>query len=104
MKDDGGSIIGLDWRIPLDLGWEQVGFDKGVQGNLDPAVLVGPPETIKQRVGDVLRRAAGRPGHIFNLGHGLNPNTPLDNVQRVIDYVRELSTVERAERSTPALA
>jgi uroporphyrinogen decarboxylase len=104
MKDDGGSIIGLDWRIPLDLGWEQVGFDKGVQGNLDPAVLVAPPETIKQRVGDVLRRAAGRPGHIFNLGHGLNPNTPLDNVQRVIDYVRELSTVERAERSAPALA
>ncbi len=90
MRDDGGTVLGLDWRVPLDEGWGIVGADKAVQGNLDPAVLLGPPEAIKRAVGDVLSRAKGRPGHIFNLGHGLHPQTPLDGVYRAVEYVREL--------------
>jgi uroporphyrinogen decarboxylase len=71
----GGDVIGLDWRVPLDDGWSAVGDDRGVQGNLDPAVLLGPWERIEAAVNDVLRRADGRPGHIFNLGHGVLPGT-----------------------------
>lgn len=92
MKDDGGSTIGIDWHVPLDEAWAVVGHDRGVQGNLDPAVLFAPPHYIRERVADVLDRAGDRPGHIFNLGHGLNPRTPLGNVQRTVDYVRELSS------------
>jgi uroporphyrinogen decarboxylase len=91
MKDDGGTVIGLDWRIPLDDGWRIVGYDKAVQGNLDPAVLLGPPDAIRDAVSDVLTRAGGRPGHIFNLGHGLHPQTPLDGVYKVVEYVREFA-------------
>ncbi len=96
MKDDGGTIIGVDWHIPLDEAWDIVGHELGVQGNLDPAVLFAPPDYIRNRIDYVLERAGGRPGHIFNLGHGLHPKTPLDNVQRAVEYVRELS----AERLT----
>jgi uroporphyrinogen decarboxylase len=71
----GGDVIGLDWRIPLDSGWEAVGHERGVQGNLDPAVLLGPWERIEKEALDVLARAGGRPGHIFNLGHGVLPGT-----------------------------
>ncbi|MGI8547940.1 MAG: uroporphyrinogen decarboxylase [Gemmatimonadaceae bacterium] len=95
MKDDGGSIIGIDWHVPLDEAWDIVGHERGVQGNLDPAVLFAPAGYIRGRVADVLDRAADRPGHIFNLGHGLHPKTPLENVQRAVEYVREIS----AERS-----
>jgi uroporphyrinogen decarboxylase len=91
MKDDGAPIIGIDWHVPLDEAWRTVGYDKGVQGNLDPGVLFAPAEYVRERVGDVLRRADGRPGHIFNLGHGLHPQTPLDNVQRAVEFVHELS-------------
>lgn len=91
MKDDGGSIIGIDWHVPLDEAWDIVGHRRGVQGNLDPAVLFAPPEYIRMRIADVLERAAGRAGHIFNLGHGLHPKTPLGNVQRAVEYVRDLS-------------
>src|SRR2546427_1044492 len=70
MADVGGDVIGLDWRIPLDRGWAEVGEDRGVQGNLDPALLLGPWERIEEGARDVLRRAARRPGHVFNLGHG----------------------------------
>ncbi|MEX1357574.1 MAG: uroporphyrinogen decarboxylase, partial [Gaiellaceae bacterium] len=73
MREAGGDVIGLDWRIPLDEGWERVGFDRGVQGNLDPAVLLGPWERAEEAARDVLARAGGRPGHIFNLGHGVLP-------------------------------
>jgi uroporphyrinogen decarboxylase len=85
----GGDVIGVDWQMPLDWAWEQVGFDKAIQGNLDPVALLAPWPELKARVDDVLDRAAGRPGHIFNLGHGLFPSVPVDSVRRVIDYVHE---------------
>jgi uroporphyrinogen decarboxylase len=91
MATDGASIIGIDWRVPLDEAWERVGFDKGIQGNLDPCALLGPADVMEQKAGDVLRRAAGRPGHIFNLGHGLLPTTPLDSAMRLVDFVHEHS-------------
>jgi uroporphyrinogen decarboxylase len=92
MRDDGATIIGVDWRIPLDVAWRTIGYTKGIQGNLDPAVLLGPDDVIRRGVADVLSRADGRPGHIFNLGHGLHPQTPLDGVSRVVEYVHELGT------------
>jgi uroporphyrinogen decarboxylase len=85
----GPDIVSLDWRVPLDRGWQRVGFDRGVQGNLDPAVLLGPPELVRERARDVLRRAGGRPGHIFNLGHGVLPETPLENLQLLVETVHE---------------
>ena len=75
MAAAGGDVIGLDWRVPLDEGWTRAGADRAVQGNLDPAVLLGPWERIEAAALDVLDRAAGRPGHIFNLGHGVLPGT-----------------------------
>jgi uroporphyrinogen decarboxylase len=87
----GADVIGLDWHIPLDAGWSAVGHDRAVQGNLDPAVLLGPWERVADRAGDVLRRAANRPGHIFNLGHGLHPTIPVANVERLVDFVHEHS-------------
>jgi uroporphyrinogen decarboxylase len=92
MTTDGASIIGVDWRLPLDDAWERVGFDKGIQGNLDPCALLGPVEVMEQKAADVLLRAGGRPGHIFNLGHGLLPTTPLDNAMRLVDFVHEGSS------------
>ena len=91
MKDDGATIIGVDWRIPLDEAWERVGTGRGIQGNLDPGALLGSAEIMKDKAADVLRRAAGRPGHIFNLGHGLLPSTPLENAMRLVDFVHEHS-------------
>lgn len=88
----GGDIIGLDWRINLDEGWEAVGFDVGIQGNLDPAALFAAPDEIRCRVAEVLRRAAGRPGHIFNLGHGVLPPTPVEHVIALVQAVHELSS------------
>lgn len=87
----GGDVIGLDWRINLDEGWERVGYDVGIQGNLDPVALLGPPHEIKKRVGQILKRAGGRPGHIFNLGHGVLPNTPVEHVAQMVQAVHELS-------------
>lgn len=89
MKRAGGDVIGLDWRISLDDGWKILGDDVAVQGNLDPALLFTPLPEIKKRVHDILRRAGGRPGHIFNLGHGILQNTPVDNVKAVVDMVHE---------------
>ena len=88
MAAAGGDVIGLDWRIRLDDGWGRVG-DRGVQGNLDPAVLLGPWELAEARALDVLRRAHGRPGHIFNLGHGVLPGTDPDALTRLASLVRE---------------
>jgi uroporphyrinogen decarboxylase len=88
----GGDVIGIDWRIELDDAWRVVGHDKAVQGNLDPTILLADRETIRRRAADVLRRAAGRPGHIFNLGHGILPQTPVDNVIALVDFVHESST------------
>jgi len=84
----GGDVIGLDWRVPLDEGWARVA-DRGVQGNLDPAVLLGPSERVDLAARDVLRRAGGRPGHIFNLGHGVLPGTDADALTRLAALVRE---------------
>ncbi len=89
MKQAGGDVIGLDWRIPLDDGWALLGDEVAVQGNLDPAVLLAPLPEIKKRVEDILRRADGKPGHIFNLGHGILQNTPVDHVKAVVDMVHE---------------
>jgi uroporphyrinogen decarboxylase len=97
MKRAGGDVIGLDWRLPLDDGWRLLGQDVAVQGNLDPALLFAPLPEIKKRVQDILRRAGGRPGHIFNLGHGILQHTPVENVRAVVDMVHEFSP-DRAER------
>jgi uroporphyrinogen decarboxylase len=93
MKRAGGDVIGLDWRIPLDDGRKMLGHDVAVQGNLDPALLFAPLPEIKKRVHDILRRAEGRPGHIFNLGHGILQHTPVQNVKAVVDMVHEYSHV-----------
>ncbi|MBF6612104.1 MAG: uroporphyrinogen decarboxylase [Chloroflexi bacterium] len=89
MKDDGATTIGVDWRIPLDVAWQRIGYHLGIQGNLDPCTLLGPAEVMEEQALDVLHRAAGRPGHIFNLGHGVMPDTPLDNLVRLVDFVHE---------------
>ena len=91
MRAAGGDVIGLDWRIDLDAGWAAVGHDVAVQGNLDPAVLLAKPPYIRQRVKDILDRAGGRPGHIFNLGHGVLQETPVEHVKAMVDLVHELS-------------
>jgi len=104
MKDDGGTVIGLDWRVPLDAAWARVGHGLGVQGNLDPAALFAPRAVVEAEAEDVLRRAAGRPGHVFNLGHGLLPATPLDNIMRLVDVVHERSAALLDERDDDARA
>ncbi len=91
MADSGAPIVGLDWRVRLDDGWTAVGHDKAVQGNLDPAVLLSEPAEIRRRVADVLRQAGGRPGHIFNLGHGVLQQTPVEHAIAVVDAVHEFS-------------
>jgi len=91
MRDAGGDIIGLDWRVELDEAWERLGDRVGVQGNVDPVLLFADARTIREGVKDILRRASGRPGHIFNLGHGILPETPVDNVLALIDAVHEYS-------------
>jgi uroporphyrinogen decarboxylase len=85
----GPDIVSVDWRVPLDTAWDRIGPARGIQGNLDPAVLLGPPDLVRERARDVLRRAGGRPGHIFNLGHGVLPSTPLENLQLLIETVHE---------------
>jgi uroporphyrinogen decarboxylase len=90
MKQTGAEVIGLDWRIPLDEGWNAVGSG-AVQGNLDPVVLFADWKEIKPKAKEILRRAAGRPGHIFNLGHGILPETPVENVKVLAKFVQEYS-------------
>ena len=101
MATDGGTIIGADWRIPLDRAWDVIGHEKGIQGNLDPAVLLGTPDVIAREVNDVLDRAADRPGHIFNLGHGLLPDTPVANIERAIATVRARTRRAAGEHPAP---
>jgi uroporphyrinogen decarboxylase len=91
LRDAGGDVIGLDWRIDLDVGWRALGDDVGVQGNLDPVALLSPPKTFEASVRAILRRAAGRPGHIFNLGHGVLPSTPVEHVKALVDMVHDIS-------------
>ncbi|RMG95136.1 MAG: uroporphyrinogen decarboxylase [Chloroflexi bacterium] len=85
----GGDVLGIDWRLPLDVAWQKIGFDHPIQGNLDPVTLLAPWRELKAHIDDVLDRAGGRPGHIFNLGHGILKETPVENVRRLVDYVRE---------------
>lgn len=87
----GGTVLGLDWRTPFAEGWERIGHDRGVQGNLDPTVLFAPREVAEKHAARVLEAAAGRPGHIFNLGHGILPGTPVDTVKAVVDFVHRTS-------------
>jgi uroporphyrinogen decarboxylase len=87
MKAAGGDVIGVDWRLPLDEAWALVGEDRGIQGNLDPTLLLGPRERLMVAADEVLRRAGGRPGHVFNLGHGVLPNTNLEHVQALARHV-----------------
>jgi uroporphyrinogen decarboxylase len=91
MKAAGGDVIGLDWRVDLAQEWARLGPEVGVQGNLDPVVLCADLETIRKRTRRILEQAAGRPGHIFNLGHGILPQTPVENAIALIDLVHELS-------------
>jgi uroporphyrinogen decarboxylase len=91
MRQAGGDVVGLDWRVDLDAAWEAVGHDVAVQGNLDPVALLSPPARFEGAVRNILRRAGGRPGHIFNLGHGILPQTPVEHVKALVDMVHELS-------------
>ena len=93
MREAGGDVIGLDWRIPLDEGWDLLGDDCAVQGNLDPTLLLGPVERLLRGAVDVLRRAGGRAGHVFNLGHGILPATNLEHVQLLARFVHEQSAM-----------
>jgi len=92
LSEAGGAVIGVDWRIRLDDAWEAIGHHKGIQGNLDPVVLLSSPADIRRRAKEILDQAAGRPGHIFNLGHGVLPQTPVENAIALVDAVHELGT------------
>jgi uroporphyrinogen decarboxylase len=94
MKETGADVIGLDWRIPLDEGWERIDYEAAVQGNLDPVLLFAEWKELKSRAQEILRRADGRPGHIFNLGHGILPETPVNNVKNLARFVQEYSVSE----------
>ena len=89
VAEAGGEVLGVDWHLPLDAYWRRIGFDRPIQGNLDPTALLAPWRELRLRIDSVLELAQGRPGHIFNLGHGLLPQTPPDAVKRLVDYVHE---------------
>ncbi|MGH7550184.1 MAG: uroporphyrinogen decarboxylase [Gemmatimonadota bacterium] len=101
MAAAGGDVIGFDWRIDLGRGWDLVG-DRAVQGNLDPAVAAGPWEAARAGAERVLAEAAGRPGHVFNLGHGVLPETPVENLRRLVDHVHDQSARTGAPRAATA--
>ena len=91
LREAGGDVIGVDWRIPIDEGWDRIGFDRAVQGNLDPTLLLGPTARMFRHTDDILERVGTRPGHIFNLGHGILPSTPVEHVQMLAQYVHSTS-------------
>jgi uroporphyrinogen decarboxylase len=91
MREIGADVIGVDWRIPLDEGWKRIGYDRAIQGNLDPVTLFGPQDQVLRRAESILKLGASRPGHIFNLGHGILPQTPVENVQALVRFVHEHS-------------
>jgi uroporphyrinogen decarboxylase len=91
MTAAGSGIVSVDWRIPLDEAWRRVGHEKGIQGNLDPAVLMAPWEVIERESRRVLEYAGGRPGHIFNLGHGVLADTPSEHLRRLVELVHAVS-------------
>ena len=100
MSETGSEVIGLDWRVPLDEGWRIVGHNHAVQGNLDPVTLFASWHEVKQRAEHILRLADDRPGHIFNLGHGILPHTPVDNVKNLAAFVHEFSASAKAARQS----
>jgi uroporphyrinogen decarboxylase len=89
LREAGGDVIGADWRTPLDEAWTRIGYDRAIQGNLDPTLLLGPLERVFAATDDILERAGRRPGHIFNLGHGILPSTPVEHVQALARYVHQ---------------
>jgi uroporphyrinogen decarboxylase len=91
LAESGAPVIGIDWRVRLDTAWETVGHDRAVQGNLDPVVLLGPLDELRRQTRRVLDQAGRRPGHIFNLGHGILPSTPVEHAVALVDMVHELS-------------
>jgi uroporphyrinogen decarboxylase len=91
LRSAGGDVIGADWRIPIDDAWTRIGHDRAIQGNLDPTLLLGPPARMFAQTQDILTRIDGRPGHVFNLGHGLLPSTPVEHVQLLAQYVHSVS-------------
>jgi len=102
MQETGAEVIGVDWRIPLDQAWKSMGYQPAVQGNLDPVALFAGWEELRQRAEAVLKQANGRPGHIFNLGHGILPHTPVENVKQLAAFVKERSAALRAQ-AAPSL-
>ncbi len=102
MKETSADVIGLDWRIPVDEGWQRVDYKAAVQGNLDPVLLFADWKELKSRAEDILCRAAGRPGHIFNLGHGILPETPVDNVKNLAKFVQEYNPAVSGSRKPKA--
>jgi len=91
LRGDRRTVVGVDWRIPLDTAWQRIGHDCAVQGNLDPTVLLAEPEVIRRQATELIESVAGRPGHIFNLGHGVLKETPVENVIALVEIVKELS-------------
>lgn len=91
MREAGGNVIGLDFHVELDAAWQHLGYGVAVQGNLDPCVLLAGMDAVRPRVERILRQAAGRPGHIFNLGHGNLPDTPYENVTALVEMVHEMT-------------
>ena len=89
LAESGAAVIGVDWRVRLDDAWQMIGHDRAIQGNLDPMALLADASELRRRATDILNQAAGRPGHIFNLGHGVLPQTPVDNARALVDIVHE---------------
>src|SRR5580698_5039444 len=102
MRETTADVLGLDWRIPLDEGWRAVGHTRAVQGNLDPITLFAPEDVLQARVNEILKLANGRPGHIFNLGHGIVPGTPVDNVIHVVEWVKQYGVAKQLARDEAA--
>ncbi|HYI15622.1 MAG TPA: uroporphyrinogen decarboxylase [Thermomicrobiales bacterium] len=104
VAEAGSTVVGVDWRIPIDRAWDIIGQDRAIQGNLDPLVLFAPLPEVKQRVDDILCRAEGRPGHIFNLGHGILPQTPVETVRAVVDMVHQHAVNDERSAATDQLS
>ncbi len=101
MASAGCDLVGVDWRVPLDDAWRRIGHDMGIQGNLDPAVLLAPEPVVEREARRVLDEAGGRPGHVFNLGHGVLPDTPPERLTGLVDLVHAVTA--RAGRTAAAM-
>jgi uroporphyrinogen decarboxylase len=97
IREAGGDVIGVDWRIDLAEAWQRIGYNLAIQGNLDPVALLAPRDELRRQVQQIVKAASGRPGHIFNLGHGILPETPVDNVIALVDTVHELTARDAAQ-------